>query len=453
MTSLQEQPQEPLLEPQTVSGAQILADDADFLHELHSRSWEMELLLSAAVIFSLFQLPSLLDTFAEYVHFTIGAPSTLFFADACILTLFSASYILIANFLAHLIMRSFWIGLIGLDRAYPRGIIVERLHYAGFLRQYVSAHVGQLQRLITKVDRASSIIFSFTFLIVGLLVFFATLTTVMVTIIILFDLRGAAAYCVLLAPLMIALPMMTIVALDKFTDRFKPKWKQSERLASISERAYHLFHTATPRFFMAPILFVLTSNMKRWKFIALSWFYVLGATLSGVAGAAGYVEYKGAIFYSDAIGKYSTSAFYYDNQRPDRKYMLEPSIQSDIISDKYIRLFIPYNVRNNDSLLKHSDAAQFFAPEGVRFRLNGASVSHTAHEKEALETLKKSYAIMLNDSLLLDCEFLFYQHPKTAAKGIITYIPAALARPGRNVLSVQERFAAEAQAWYISFWQ
>ncbi len=440
-------------EQQPASGAPTLDGDADFLHELHSRSWEMELLLSAAVIFSLFQLPSLLDTFAEYIHFTIGTPSTLFFADTSILTLYSASYILIANFLAHLVMRSFWIGLVGLDRAYPLGIRVERLTYSGFLRDYVRSHAGQLQHLITTVDRVASIIFSFTFLIVGLLVSIATVIAAMMSIVILLDIRGMAVLFVTFVPFVVILPAMTIIALDKFTDRFKPEWKQSERLAKTSERVYHLLHTVTPRFFMGPILFVLSTNMKRWKFIALTWAYILGATLSGLASAAGYVEYKSAVFYSDNAGKNSMNALFYDSQRPERKYVLEPSIQSDIIVDKYIRLFIPYNVRNNDSLFKHSEGVQFFAPEGVRFRISSSGVSEEVRDRAALETMKKFYAVALNDSLLTDCEFVFYQHPKTTAKGVITYIPTTLARQGRNILSVQERFAAHPQTWYISFWQ
>lgn len=55
---------------------------------------------------------------AEYSHVTIGRLSTLFFADFGILTLHTASYILIVIF-AHLVLCSFWIGLIDLDCIYP----------------------------------------------------------------------------------------------------------------------------------------------------------------------------------------------------------------------------------------------------------------------------------------------------------------------------------------------
>jgi hypothetical protein len=85
-----------------------------------SPPWEPELLISGAVIFALFQLPSAIDAMYERAspHMTRTSGIALLFGywygKAIV-------YALIGSFIVHLVSRDYWVGLVGLNSVYPHG--------------------------------------------------------------------------------------------------------------------------------------------------------------------------------------------------------------------------------------------------------------------------------------------------------------------------------------------
>ena len=82
---------------------------------------ELELLISAALVFALLQLPGVLDRWWDGIgaHVT-GTPFGVAFAAYYAGKL--ASYGLIVAILTHFLLRGFWVALMGLRSAYPGGI-------------------------------------------------------------------------------------------------------------------------------------------------------------------------------------------------------------------------------------------------------------------------------------------------------------------------------------------
>src|SRR3954469_2837672 len=86
-----------------------------------SPTWELELLISGAVLFALFQIPPVLNGFFARIepHATTAVMSALLFVE---LYLKAIVYALIASFVVHLIGRAYWVGLVGLHSVFPKGV-------------------------------------------------------------------------------------------------------------------------------------------------------------------------------------------------------------------------------------------------------------------------------------------------------------------------------------------
>src|SRR5262245_14804552 len=89
--------------------------------QLTSPTWELELFLSGAFVFAMFQLPGLI----ERLYVSLDPHAT----DAMGIVLFmgalygkAIAFTLMTMFLVHLIARAYWVALLGLQSVFPRGI-------------------------------------------------------------------------------------------------------------------------------------------------------------------------------------------------------------------------------------------------------------------------------------------------------------------------------------------
>jgi len=93
-----------------------------------SPTWELELLISGAVLFALFQIPSALTSFFTRIepHATATMMSVLLVMQMYVKAIV---YALIASFVVHLIARAYWVGLVGLHSVFPKGVRWENFKW------------------------------------------------------------------------------------------------------------------------------------------------------------------------------------------------------------------------------------------------------------------------------------------------------------------------------------
>ncbi|MGA8891870.1 MAG: hypothetical protein WB493_09895, partial [Anaeromyxobacteraceae bacterium] len=122
-------------------------------------TWEMELLLSGALVFGLAQLPREVDAlFYPAFHRLAGGGEMLallawIYAKAFLLTL-------LGTFILHLAARGYWVALVGLDSVYPGGIRWERLQMGPYLRAASGGDDrGGMAARIERADNRASRIF------------------------------------------------------------------------------------------------------------------------------------------------------------------------------------------------------------------------------------------------------------------------------------------------------
>ncbi|MGD1890703.1 MAG: hypothetical protein ACFB15_08920 [Cyclobacteriaceae bacterium] len=107
------------------------------LDKLRSRNWEMELLLSGFVLVLLLPVPDLVWQqgniwLAKMNYSVLQQLLTIVF----IIGLFG-SRILIVNLVIYLILRGFWIGIVGLTSAFPKGINWANISYQSLYQEYL----------------------------------------------------------------------------------------------------------------------------------------------------------------------------------------------------------------------------------------------------------------------------------------------------------------------------
>ncbi|HEX6040514.1 MAG TPA: hypothetical protein VFZ20_20825, partial [Longimicrobium sp.] len=139
-------------------------------HEPSVRPWELELLISGAVVFSLLQLPAQVD------HWFAGVEPHL--AGRTFLGVFMLYtyvklilYTLITCFVLHLVMRAYWVGLIGLESVFPQGVRWGDSSYGPVMTEVYRERMGRLQPKIDAADRFCSILFPLAFTVVMLFFF------------------------------------------------------------------------------------------------------------------------------------------------------------------------------------------------------------------------------------------------------------------------------------------
>ena len=187
--------------------------------------------------------------------------------------------------------------------------------------------------------------------------------------------------------------------------------------------------------------------------------------------------YDDFIYFPENKEQYYLKNAQYDNLRRDDNRIRYVSINSDIISEKYLKLFIRYNINDNDLLKK---ICPDFTPSkkggfttGVKFSFtlsndksgdkNIIEIDNFSSNKEkepqrSLQCLSSLYLVYINDSLYKNLKYFFYIHPNKKEKGIITMISTEGLNKGENILEVKKKEIndkkeiTEDDYAYIPFW-
>ncbi len=417
---------------------------------LSSRNWELELLISGAVFFSLFQLPGLIQVAMENAILQTSGNLILIalsFAKGM-------SYLLIFNLGGHFLLRGYWVGLLGLASVFPQEIIWEKLPYSKLFNDVYRTKIRSLTATAKSVDDICRMIFGFTFLI--LLLILGSSFLYGISGIFIFSLNfifpqiptiiwNICFFCIAL------LPLLLIGAINSILLR-KPHLDSPRLRRLLSPVIHYTLIISLGRLYNS-LMFTLRSNVARGKIYTV--LYVFVACVMIAPSAELFFGYSRHIFFSQNDSSLSIEAAYYENFRQqqgntiDRLLLRFPSIQSDIVSDPYIRLFLPYRATDNDSIKAGiGQGFQGFHKEGL-YLPNSVETTDSTRQL-ALKGLSGIYTVSLNDSLLTSLDYFFHKHPQTSIPGLLTYIPTNGLRPGKNLLTVR-KFGKKSE-YFIPFY-
>ena len=405
------------------------------------QTWELEMLISGAVVFALLQLPTAVDHVYERLdpHLAGSLAGGLFIVHYYAKL---ALYTLIASFLVHLTGRAFWVGLIGLEAVFPHGVRWDKVTAGPIARRLYEQRFPSLPALITRADDFCSMIFSFSFIFVSIFVmsiFWAGLLGLLafgISRLLFGGERTNAVFRVLLVALM--LPYLAATMLDKAIGaRLDPAGRPARLL-----RALHAFYYRTLLMdVQGPIVMTLFSNVRKkmiYPIFTAAFVGVVGLFVLSEVTRAGRLSLDSDVYMPEAAGEHEVSPVYYENLRPEgRVFRMEPSIQSDVIADPYVRLFIPYYPRrDNPALSRRCPGVKPLREAGLSFLGRNASAPPAAASEQVLRCLADLHRVSL-DGKPVPLGLHFSAHPRSGVRGMVGYVPVADLSRGSHLLRVE----------------
>ena len=132
----------------------------EWLEKLQQESWQLELIISG---FALFGIYSSKGALVDLMLYQENIANDVFVEP--LILLFQIGWkIFFLNLLIHVILRSLWIGAIGL-RYVSADIDYEALNYSNLFTKYLRRKVGDYDDFIERLERICSVLFSYTFLL------------------------------------------------------------------------------------------------------------------------------------------------------------------------------------------------------------------------------------------------------------------------------------------------
>lgn len=129
---------------------------------------------------------------------------------------------------------------------------------------------------------------------------------------------------------------------------------------------------------------------------------------------------------------YQILAFNYENLLDKDAVIYTPVIQSDVITDDFLKVFIP-------TIARETEHINFIEPSiKARFRMKTAK--RDSLNKVKLEAYKQFNRIYINDVEYPNLDYQFYTHPQATERGLLVYVPSEHFVKGRNILEIRKNY-------------
>jgi hypothetical protein len=438
------------------------AVDRDELPRGTTPTYELEMLISGSVTFGLLQLPPVFNAAFDAATARVGAEWEVPVAIAWILAK-AMLYVLTGSFLLHLVVRAYWVGLVGLDSVFPGGIRWDRLAGRGpIAREEHARRLPSLKRTIARLDNVASTIFSIAFLEVLFVFGIAVPFAVLVALAWIADLvpdRTSGVWVVRLG-----LPAFLLVtvggwALDIVVGRRLRRGGLLYRVLRARARlTYRLFGVVV----YGPLVYTLLTNVRKRFAIPLLAVGALAslqlAILDGNRHTNGPIPELGA-YLPGQRARQEVANGDYESLRPAvGAPRLAPTIQSDVVEGPYVKLFVPY-VRERDEVAMRRECpgvVPLMDWAGGAGASAGALAADSAAYVRAFACLARVRSVTLDGRPVADLTYRYYQHPVSGTPGLVAYLPTDALAKGMHTLYVRssdDTTSAVRRGSTIVFWR
>ena len=460
---------------------------------LQLESWQLELLITGFSIFLLASSIGEYDAFRRELSFNKLSPNSgsinpILAASAIFVinTLPWALKFFLINLFIHLLLRGFWIGIVGLSSV-SAVIDFDKLKLQGDFRKFIPRKVRSLDQLILFLDRVSSVIFAYTYLLV-----FSILSVVIVASFI-FALFGFSTYIATLSqeyPFLSALSIIILLvillvilgALIFFLDTILfSAFKKSRWFSSIYYPIYRFFSLLSLSFIYRSIYYHLITNYKKKHIITVSVVLLLVLFVANRINAWDIYPFfpdkdkaQSASFISDG---------YYDDTRSN-EYIKAVSIPSKFIKNGFLEVFMRYDPGDNAKLaflcpdsqginkeltimdgMRAGIASQQDSTLSVEEILSGGE-NYEQKVESSVKCASGLFEIKI-DNVLIPMDLNYHIHKNHGEKGFLSVLDVSHLSRGKHVLSVKKlaftgnillqditNERLEMQSWAkISFWK
>ena len=428
---------------------------------LQLESWQLELLITG---FSIFLLASSVEEYkiwSESLAFnklvTTKSASVIFVVAAgfIIESIPYALQFFLISLLVHLLLRGFWIGIVGLSSV-SSNIDFDKLNLKGPFKKHLPGKVRTLDELILYLDNVSSVIFSYTYLVVFSIISIVLVSAFLISLLglgvfatALIDNNQVAALisvvCMLIAFL------FCIAAIIYFLDSILfSSFKKSKWFSSLFYPIHKFFSIISLSFLYRSIYYHLITNYKKKQISVVT---IILVTI--VFFSFKLESWNAHVYYPEE--NRSNGFFFQQNQYDDERknqYIYSASIPSKVVKGQFLELFIRYSPKDNFALdllcpelkkLKNDPSFMDGFNAGMQtamdttISINDLLFDYSDYENkvnEALGCFSELIQVKINDQIIQLDNLFFTRHQNKNEKGIISMIDVSALSSGLNTIEI-----------------
>lgn len=409
---------------------QLIATRAD-------RSFELEMLISGASLFIFSRVPGYTEVMAEW---GLASPVVMLRVLVLLLANFltAISYIVLLNLGTHLLLRAFWLGILGVHSVYPKGPNLDKISGGPLFKAYYHDKIGNLPNLAHKLDAICRQVYGLTTTVIFYIfysLFLAAVVAGLSSISRLFFEDGELAFVSIFAGLYFLVfgPYLLVYLIDYASGKWA-LFKGLENNASW-RRIFHTVVRIANAVFLIRLLSTLsstiTSNAPPARRVALIILYIAifyGAMLQN------QIKINSSGYLTDEKSPLRLNAAHYEDLSSARRHPFSPRISSEMQSEAYLRVFIPYRSRLDDTLAARFPDLPTLQGRGVQLeKLSNATPADATPQLQAATTL---YDILLDNAPIAPSQWLTHRHEESHLQGLVAYLRVDSLPLGPHLLQI-----------------
>lgn len=314
-------------------------------------TWEVELLISGALVIALFQLPAMFElAFAKWSARSpsVHIPLVIYGYIYSKLVLFA----LLFTFVLHIAARANWVALVGVGSIYPDGPRWEN-HASGVIAKRMMKRLHlPMDEAIERADNRATLIFSYGILTAQLSVAILVISLIAIGISRVLALFMDERWTLLVAAAAFALPPMLVSTLDSIFGKRLPAGHWFSRFL---ERALTLASWVNGTRYAQPLLASLTTRVggrRGGLVLALVLGLVLMATIvDTLSKVSDFSLLRSGMLTEQNRSTGAHAIHYAQSRKQSRRYSNAPYIPAEVVEGPYLRLFVPYAPERHDAMM------------------------------------------------------------------------------------------------------
>lgn len=371
-----------------------------WLRKIQETSWEAEILISFGALIVLFQIPDYLFLLGTSMDTTMGLTR----ASWLVVLLNIPLIILTIGFIAHLIIRGFWAGLIAMNFSFPDGINKEKLGWRGRFSSTLK-NVRQNTKVILDLEKLAGIIYGFTFLI--FFIFIGVLIWLMVGLFLPFKIMlmtikdtNIILENIISISYIIFLVLFLFSSVVYLFDFITLGWvKKRRRFSKIYYPFYKILSFITLSYFSKNLYYTLITNISKKRLLGV----ILGLSLVLLLIAFLTLEsFSGRSKFKHSIQEFDPHSY---GTFDDWNFKRATRISKRIIDNGFLEAYWVYDVNEEDSLIAFCYNKKILADS-----VDLESASLAVKQK----CLNLFYNIYIDDTIKADINWELFTYKKKA---------------------------------------
>ncbi len=415
-----------------------------WLQRLKDESWEAELLVSAIAIFAVLKSFAALDWL---VIFFIDNLEPSQYGIGYFISVFGymAIGILAAMFTIHFALRAYWIGLVGLNSVFP-DYGLEDSAYSPIYTKKILSVLPKVTQSISKIDELCSVIFSAAFAF--MMIYFYVTVSASLFLQLFNMLKDILPLWLFLVPaglLVLIFVFGMLISIPANLKKFHGN-KTIQHLYFLYARWGGLIMYGPLYKSILQITMLFGSNFKKKKGLVKMVLFML--LIGIIFGATRMFEsnFGYLLTHSRAQDLTKLNSSFFAQNNLEENFILTPEINSDVLTESTISLFIPL-FRHEIKLLKNSCEIEESDNVG-----NKDEQERNLIRKTYLNCYQNQNRVFIDDKPV-QINFLKTNHARTDQYGILGYINIDTLKKGQHQLLIRKTLGKEnIKEWLIPFY-